>query len=48
MAPREILLGPHAAHWIADGTIHAALADIQANRLMVDDGAVYSAGKNLH
>jgi EAL domain-containing protein (putative c-di-GMP-specific phosphodiesterase class I) len=48
MAPREILLGPHAAHWIADGTIRAALADIQANRLVVDDGAVYSAGKNLH
>jgi diguanylate cyclase (GGDEF)-like protein len=40
MAPREILLGPHAAHWIADGTIRAALADIQANRLVVDDGAV--------
>jgi len=48
MAPREILLGPHAAHWIADGTIRTALADIQANRLVVDDGAVYSAGKNLH
>lgn len=48
MAPREILLGPHAAHWIADGTISAALADIQANRLVVDDGATYSAGKNLH
>ena len=48
MAPREILLGPHAAHWIADGTIRTALADIQANRPPVDDGGIYSAGKNLH
>ncbi|MBI5898583.1 MAG: EAL domain-containing protein [Rhodocyclales bacterium] len=48
MAPREILLAPHAAHWIADGTIRSALADIQANRVVVDDGAIYSAGKNLH
>ena len=48
MAPREILLGPHAAHWIADGTIRAVLADIQANPVAVDDGATYSAGKNLH
>ena len=48
MAPREILLGPHAAHWVADGTIRTALADIQANRLVVDDGAVYTSGKNLH
>ena len=48
MAPREILLGPHAAHWIADGTIRAVLADIQANPVAVDDGAAYSAGKNLH
>jgi diguanylate cyclase (GGDEF)-like protein len=48
MAPREILLGPHAAHWVADGTIRTALADIQANRVVVDDGAIYSTGKSLH
>lgn len=48
MPAREILLAPHAAHWIADGTIRTALADIQANRLVVDDGATYASGKNLH
>jgi diguanylate cyclase (GGDEF)-like protein len=48
MAPREILLGPHAAHWISDPAIRAALADIQANRLVADDGATYAPGKNLH
>jgi diguanylate cyclase (GGDEF)-like protein len=48
MAPREILLGPHAAHWIADSTIRTALADIQANRVVVDDGITYGTGKNLH
>jgi len=25
-----------------------ALADIQANRLVIDDGATYASGKNLH
>jgi diguanylate cyclase (GGDEF)-like protein len=48
MAPREILLAPHAAHWIADGTIRTALAEIEANRVVTDDGAIYSAGRNLH
>ena len=36
MVPREILLGPHAAHWVADGTIRTALADIQAKRALMD------------
>ena len=48
MAPREILLGPHAAHWIGDPAIRTALAEIQANRLVVDDGASYGTFKNLH
>jgi EAL domain-containing protein (putative c-di-GMP-specific phosphodiesterase class I) len=48
MAPAEILLGPHAAHWITDPTIKTALADIQSNRTAIDDGATYGSGKNLH
>lgn len=48
MAPAELLLGPHAAHWISDPAIKTALADIQANRLVVDDGASYGTFKNLH
>ncbi|MDP2135342.1 MAG: EAL domain-containing protein [Sulfuritalea sp.] len=48
MAPGEILLAPHAAHWISDPAIKTALADIQANLLVVDDGAIYGTGKNLH
>lgn len=48
MAPAEILLGPHAAHWISDPAIRKALVDIQANRSVVDDGITFSTGKNLH
>ena len=48
MAPAEILLAPHAAHWISDPTIRSALADIQANRTVIDDGSFYGSGKNLH
>jgi EAL domain-containing protein (putative c-di-GMP-specific phosphodiesterase class I) len=48
MAPPEILLGPHAAHWISDPAIRKALVEIQANRAVVDDGITFSTGKNLH
>ncbi|MDP2821886.1 MAG: EAL domain-containing protein [Sulfuritalea sp.] len=48
MAPAEILLAPHAAHWISDPAIKAALADIQANHTVVDDGVSYGTSKNLH
>ena len=48
MAPAEILLGPHAAHWISDPAIRKALVEIQTNRAVVDDGITFSTGKNLH
>lgn len=48
MAPGEILLGPHAAHWISDPKVKTALADIQANRVVLDDPAAYGTIKNLH
>lgn len=48
MAPAEILLGPHAAYWISDPAIAAALVEIQANRTVVDDGIIFNPGKNLH
>jgi diguanylate cyclase (GGDEF)-like protein/PAS domain S-box-containing protein len=48
MPSSEILAGPHAAHWIDDPAIKAVLADIQANRAVVDDGATYETSKNLH
>jgi diguanylate cyclase (GGDEF)-like protein len=48
MAPAEILLGPHAAHWITDPAIKTTLADIQSNRTAIDDGATFGSGKNLH
>jgi diguanylate cyclase (GGDEF)-like protein len=48
MAQQEILLGPHAAHWIADASMRTALAEIQANRVLADDGVSYGSLKNLH
>jgi len=48
MAPAEILLAPHAAHWISDPAIKAALAEIQANRTVIDDGVSFGSSKNLH
>lgn len=48
MTPDEILIGPHAAHWISDTSIKVALADIQKNRVVVDDGEIFSATKNFH
>lgn len=32
----------------SDPTIRSALADIQANRTVIDDGTFYGGGKNLH
>lgn len=48
MAPREILLGPHSAHWIEDPLIRTTLIDIAANRQVVDDGTDFGIIKNLH
>jgi EAL domain-containing protein (putative c-di-GMP-specific phosphodiesterase class I) len=48
MPPAEILLAPHAAHWINDAAMRKALADIQANRVVIDDGDTFGTGKNLH
>ncbi|MCK9380082.1 MAG: EAL domain-containing protein [Sulfuritalea sp.] len=48
MAPAEILLGRHAAHWISDPAMRTALVEIQTNRTVVDDGVTFSTGKSLH
>lgn len=48
MPPAEILLAPHAAHWVTDTVMKKALADIQANRVVIDDGDTFGTGKNLH
>lgn len=48
MPPDEILLGPHAAHWISDPAIKAVLAEIQSGRTLPDESATYETIKNLH
>ena len=48
MPPLEILRGPHSAHWIEESAIRLALADIAANRHVVDDGTSFGIIKNLH
>lgn len=46
--PHEILLAPHAAHWIEDATVRSTLTEIGKDRARADDGSPYSQGKNLH
>lgn len=45
----ELLLAPHAAHWITDPAMKAALADVQ-NHMVIDDNAFYggAAMMSLH
>lgn len=48
MAPAEILLGTHAAHWITDQATVKALADILAASTSGPGNDIYGPTKNLH